>query len=322
MKAIIQDSYGPPERLRLEEIDKPGIGAGEVLVHVRAAAVNPADWAITSGLPYVARPVYGLRKPRIPVRGTNVAGVVEAVGEGVTRFKPGDDVFGWTDGSFAEYAVTTEDTLVCKPARLSFEQAAALPESGQVALQALRDQAHVQPGQRVLINGASGGIGSLAVQIAKSVGAEVTGVTSTRNVELVRSLGADHVIDYTKEDFTTNGERYDVILDNVGNHPLSSLRRALTPTGTLVPNGGTFEKRWIAGGGRVVHAKLLSLVVKQELRPFLLHKRHADLATLRDLVEAGDITPVIDRVYPLSETPQAIEHMGTGRVRGKIAIAM
>jgi len=244
------------------------------------------------------------------------------VSEGVTRFRPGDAVFGWTDGSFAEYAVTSEDALVLKPDRLSFEQAAAVPESGQVALQALRDQGEVGPGQRVLINGASGGIGSLAVQIAKSLGAEVTGVTSTRNLELLRSLGADHVIDYTKDDFTSSGERYDVILDNVGNHPLSSLRRALTPTGTLVPNGGAFDHRWVAGGGRVVQAKLLSLVVKQELRPFLLRRRHADLEALRDLLEAGDITPVIDRVYPLSETPQAIEHMGTGHARGKIAIAV
>ena len=196
-----------------------------------------------------------------------------------------------------------------------------MPESGQVALQALRDHANVRAGQRVLINGASGGIGSLAVQIAKWLGAEVTGVTSTRNVELVRSLGADHVIDYTQEDFTRNGEQYDVILDNVANHSLSSLRRALTPAGTLVPNGGHFENRWFAGGGRVVHARLLSPFVKHALRPFLLSRKHEDLEVLRELLEAGDVTPVIDRVYPLSETPQAIEHVGTGRARGKVAIA-
>jgi NADPH:quinone reductase-like Zn-dependent oxidoreductase len=322
MKAIIQDTYGSAEGLRLGEIDRPDIGDDDVLVRVRAAAVNPGDWAITNGLPYIARPVYGLSKPKTAVRGTDVAGVVEAVGGNVTRFSPGDAVFGWTDGSFAEYAVAREDALALKPARLTFEQAAAVPESGQVALQALRDQGNVRPGQRVLINGASGGIGSLAVQIAKSLGAEVTGVTSTRNVELVRSLGADHVIDYTREDFTNNGERYDFILDNVANHSLSSLRRALTPTGTLVPNGGGFDNRWFAGGGRVIHAKLLSPFVKHALRPFLLSRRHEDLEVLRSLLEAGKVTPVIDRVYPLNETPQAILHVGTGRARGKIAIAV
>jgi len=321
MKAIIQDGYGPAERLRLGEIDKPGIGDGEVLIRVRAAAVSPGDWAITNGLPYIARPVYGLPRPRTAVRGTDVAGVVEAVGTSVTRFAPGDAVFGWARGSFAEYAVGSEDTLTMKPARLTFEQAAALPESGQVALQALRDHGRVRPGHRVLINGASGGIGSLAVQIAKSLGAEVTGVTSTGNVELVRSLGADHVIDYTREDFTRSGERYDVILDNVANHSLSRLRGAVTPRGTLVPNGGSFQKRWIAGGGRVVHARLLSPFVKQALRPFLFSRRHEDLEALRDLVEAGTLTPVIDRVYPLSETPQAVRHVGTGHTRGKVAIA-
>jgi NADPH:quinone reductase-like Zn-dependent oxidoreductase len=322
MKAIIQDTYGSAEGLRLGEIDRPDIGDDDVLVRVRAAAVNPGDWAITNGLPYIARPVYGLSKPKTAVRGTDVAGVVEAVGGNVTRFSSGDAVFGWTDGSFAEYAVAREDALTLKPARLTFEQAAAVPESGQVALQALRDQGNVRPGQRVLINGASGGIGSLAVQIAKSLGAEVTGVTSTRNVELVRSLGADHVIDYTREDFTNNGERYDFILDNVANHSLSSLRRALTPTGTLVPNGGGFDNRWFAGGGRVIHAKLLSPFVKHALRPFLLSRRHEDLEVLRSLLEAGKVTPVIDRVYPLNETPQAILHVGTGRARGRIAIAV
>jgi NADPH:quinone reductase-like Zn-dependent oxidoreductase len=323
MKAIVQDRYGPPEQLRLAETGKPDIGEGQVLVRVRAAAVNPADWAITNGLPYIARPVYGLPKPKTRVRGTDLAGVVEAVGRSVTRFQPGDPVFGWADGSFSEFAVAEEDALVTKPDRLTFEQAAAVPESGQVALQALRDRGHVRPGQRVLVNGASGGIGSLAVQIAKSLGAHVTGVTSTRNMELVRSLGADHVIDYSREDFTNNGERYDVILDNVGNHSLSSLRRALTPSGTLVPNGGRLaENRWFAGGGRVVHARLLAPFVKHALRPFLLSRKRADLETLRDLLEDGTVTPVIDRIYPLGETAQAVRHVGTGRARGKVAIAV
>ena len=225
MQAIVQDRYGSGEALELREIDRPAIGEHDVLVRVRAASVNPADWAVMSGLPYIARPVYGLRKPKVGVRGTDVAGHVEAVGGGVTRFKPGDEVYGASTGSYAEYAAASEDQLAAKPANLTFEQAATVPMAGLVALQAIRDQGKVQPGQKVLINGASGGIGTFAVQIAKALGAEVTAVVSTRNVELVRSIGADHVIDYTTYDFTAAGKRYDVILDNVSNHSLSRLRR-------------------------------------------------------------------------------------------------
>jgi NADPH:quinone reductase-like Zn-dependent oxidoreductase len=320
MKAMVQDTYGSAEVLELRDIDKPEIGDDEVLVRVRAAGVNPADWAVMSGLPYVARPVYGMRKPKNAVRGTDVAGVVEAVGTGVTRFRPGDEVFGWCVGAYAEYASVSEGALVLKPANLTFEQAAAVPMAGLVALQALRDRGNVQAGQTVLVNGASGGIGTFAVQIAKSLGADVTGVCSTRNVDLVRSIGADHVIDYTQEDFTRSEQRYDFILDNVANHSLSDLRRALTPTGTLVPNGGGFDNHWFAGGGRVIKAHVVSRFVSHKLRPFLVSFNLDDLVALKELVEAGKITPVIDRTYPLSETPQAIAHVGGGHARGKVAI--
>src|SRR5215218_8042320 len=234
MKAIVQDTYGSPEVLELQEIDKPEIGDGEVLVRVRAAGVNPADWAIMSGLPYIARPVYGLRKPKNAVRGTDVAGTVEAVGTGVTRLQPGEEVFGWCSGlggAFAEYASVSEDALAPKPANVTFEQAAAVPLAGFVALQALRDHGNVRAGQKVLINGASGGIGTFAVQIAKALGAEVTGVCSTRNVDIVLSIGADPVIDYPRVDFTNRYERYGFILDNVANHSLSDIRHALAPKG-------------------------------------------------------------------------------------------
>jgi len=261
MKAIVQDKYGSAEVLHLGDIDKPSIGDDEVLIRVRAAGVNPGDWAIMSGLPYIARPsrLYGLRRPKNPVRGTDVAGQVEAIGGSVTRFRPGDEVFGWSHGSFADYAAASEDALALKPANITFEQAAAVPVAGLVALQALRDHGKVQAGQKVLINGASGGIGTFAVQIAKSLSAHVTGVCSTRNVDLLRSIGADHVIDYTLEDFTQSGERYDFILDNVANHSLSDVRRALTPKGTLVPNGGEFKNHWFAGGGRVVSARAVAV---------------------------------------------------------------
>jgi len=322
MLAMVQDTYGSAEVLELRDIDKPAIGDDEVLVRVRAAGVNPADWAVMSGLPYIARPVYGMRKPRNAVRGTDVAGQVEAVGTGVTRFRPGDEVFGWCVGAYAEYASVSEGALVLKPANLTFEQAASVPMAGLVALQALRDQGNVQVGQTVLINGASGGIGTFAVQIAKSLGAQVTGVCSTRNVDLVRSIGADHVIDYTQEDFTRSGQRYDFILDNVANHSLSDLRRAVTPTGALVPNGGGFDNRWFASGGRVIRANVLKRSVDRRLRPFLLSPKLEDLVVLKELIEAGKITPVMDRTYPLSETPQAIGHVGEGHAQGKVAITV
>ena len=322
MQAMVQDTYGSAEVMHFTEIDKPDIGNDEVLIRVRAAGVNPADWAVMSGLPYIARPVYGLRKPKNAVRGTDVAGTVEAVGTDVTRFQPGDDVFGWSDGSYAEYAAAPEDKLALKPANLTFEQAAAVPMAGLVALQALRDHAQLQPGQRILINGASGGIGTFAIQIAKALGAEVTAVASTRNLDLVRSIGADHVIDYTQADFTKSGEQYDVILDNVANHSLSDLRRALTPTGTLIPNGGGFEHRWIASGGRIVRAAVMFQFGSQRLGNFLMSTNHADLDTLKELIESGQVTPVLDRAYPLHETAKAIGHVGKGHARGKTTITL
>jgi NADPH:quinone reductase-like Zn-dependent oxidoreductase len=322
MQAIVQDTYGPASVLKAREIEKPVISDRQVLIRVRAAGVNPADWAIVSGLPYIARPIYGLRKPKNIIRGTDVAGTVEAIGSGVTRFKPGDEVFGWSSGSYAEYTAASEDSLALKPAQLTFEQAAAVPMAGLVALQAIRDHGKVQPGQKVLINGASGGIGTFAVQIAKALGADVTGVCSTRNVEMVRSIGADRVIDYTEEDFTKSGQQYDFILDNVSNHSLTDLRSVLTPTGTLIPNGGGFDKRLLASGGRIVRAAVLFQFGGQTLGNFLVSSNHADLVVLADLIRAGKVTPVMDRTYPLSETAQAIDYVGTGHARGKIAITV
>ena len=322
MKAIVQDSYGSAAVLETRDIDPPAIGQREVLIRVRAAGVNPADWAVMSGLPYIARPVYGLRRPKNIVRGTDVAGLVEAVGPGVTRFRPGDEVFGWSSGSFADFAAAAEDGLALKPANLSFEQAAAVPMAGLVALQAIRDHGKVQAGQKVLINGASGGIGTFAVQIAKAFGTEVTGVCSTRNVDLVRSIGADHVIDYTREDFTRSGERYDFVLDNVANRSLTELRRVLAPTGTLVPNGGGFDHRWIASGGRLVRAFVMFRFGRQTLGNFLVSPNHEDLIVLKNLIERGAVTPVMDRSYSLSEAAEAIGHVGHGHARGKVAISV
>jgi NADPH:quinone reductase-like Zn-dependent oxidoreductase len=325
MKAIVQDKYGTSEVLELRDIARPEIGEGEVLVRVRAAGVNPGDWAIMGGLPYIARPVYGMGKPKNAVRGTDVAGQVEAVGTSVTRFRPGDEVFGSSKqlgGAFAEYAAVSEDALAPKPTNLTFEQAAAVPMAGYVALQALRDHGKVKAGQKILINGASGGIGTFAIQIAKSFGAEVTGVTSTRNMSLIQSLGADHVIDYTKEDFTRMGQHYDFILDNVANHSLSDLRRTLTPSGMLVPNGGGFEHRWVASGGRLIGAKVSFTFVSQKLATFIVSPNQENLVVLRELIETGKVTPVIDRTYPLSETRQAIDHVGTGHARGKVVVAV
>jgi NADPH:quinone reductase-like Zn-dependent oxidoreductase len=320
MKAIVQDTYGSAEVMQFRDIDKPEIGENEVLIRIQAASVNPADWAIMSGLPYVARPVYGLRKPKVSVRGTDVAGTVEAVGTGVRRFQVGDEVYGSSNGSYAEYAAAAEDKLAPKPANLTFEQAAAVPMAGLVALQAVRDRGQVKPGQKVLIIGASGGIGTFAVQIAKALGAEVTAVVSTRNLEFVRSIGADHVVDYTKEDFTRSGQQYDFILDNVSNHSLFDLRRALTPTGMLVPNGGRFDKTWMASGGRIVQGKLMFQFGGQTLGNFLVKMTYEGLVDLTQLIEAGKVTPVLDRSYPLSETAQALQRVGEGHARGKTTI--
>jgi NADPH:quinone reductase-like Zn-dependent oxidoreductase len=320
MIAIVQDTYGTAEVLERRQVDRPDIGDAEVLIRVIAAGVNPADWAIMSGLPYIARPVYGMRKPKAPIRGTDVAGIIEAIGPGVTRFAPGDEVFGWAEGSYAQYAAASQDMLAPKPNTLDFEQAAALPMAGLVALQALRAHGNVRAGHKVLINGASGGIGHLAVQIAASLGAHVTGVCSARNVELVRSLGADEVIDYALDDFTQGDNRYDFILDNVANYPLADLRRALTPDGTLVPNGGGFHHRWFANGGRVIQAHLLRRFTSHNLRPFLVSYNLDDLATLSELIAAGAVTPVIDRAYPLRNAGQALRHVGDGHSRGKVVI--
>jgi NADPH:quinone reductase-like Zn-dependent oxidoreductase len=320
MTAIVQGAYGTPEVLDVRQVAMPDIGDTDVLIRVAAAGVNPADWAVMNGLPYIARPVYGLRKPKQPIRGTDVAGTVEAVGPAVTRFAPGDEVFGTARGSFAQYAAASEDRIAPKPATLDFEQAAAVPMAGLVALQALRTHGEFRTGQRVLINGASGGIGHLAVQIAASLGAHVTGVSSTRNQELVSSLGADAVIDYTRSDFTRGDARYDFILDNVADHPLADLRRALSPDGTLVPNGGGFEHRWFANGGRVIRAHLLHRFTNQNLRPFLMSHNGDDLATLNTLIAAGALTPVIDRAYPIHDARQALLHVGEGHTRGKVVI--
>jgi len=322
MQAISQRHYGPASVLETLELEAPAITADQVLVRVRAAGVNPGDWAIMRGLPYIARPIYGLRSPKQGIRGTDVAGIVDSVGSGVTSFKPGDEVFGSAEGSYAEYAVADPGKIAMKPANLTFEQAAVVPMSGTVALQALRDHGKVGPGQRVLVNGASGGIGTFAIQIAKALGAHVTGVASTRNLELVRSLGADEVVDYTKADFTRNGLQYDFILDNVSNHSLRALRRALTPAGMLVPNGGNFGNRWLASGGRLLRAAVLFRFGRQALGNFLVSLNADDLVTLTELIEGGKLTPVVGRTYPLSQAAEALRQMGGGHPRGKIVVSL
>jgi NADPH:quinone reductase-like Zn-dependent oxidoreductase len=321
MQAIVHSRYGQPDGLKLNDIDKPAITDDAVLVRVHAAAVGKGDWLTVQGLPYVARLRYGLPKPKHNVPGFDVAGRIEAVGPNVTQLQPGDAVFGWCDGSFAEYASVPEGQLAGKPTNLSFEQAAAVPISGFAALQALRDTGGVQPGQTVVIIGASGGVGSFAVQLAKAFGAEVTGVCSTKSVELVRSLGADHVIDYTQEDFTRSGQRYDLILEMAGNRSLSDLRRALTPKGTLVLVGGS-GGRWFMGTGRTLRAVVVSRFVRQRLRSFFSKPKRADLVVLKELIEAGKLTPVIDRAFPLSETPEAIRYVGERSTQGKTVITV
>jgi NADPH:quinone reductase-like Zn-dependent oxidoreductase len=314
MKAIVQDRYGSPDVLELKDIDTPPIKDNEVLVRVRAAAVNPLDWfTVTGGM---GRPFFRLRKPRIRVRGVDVAGHVEAVGKDVKRLRPGDEVFGGCKGSFAEYASASESELALKPANLMFEQAAAIPVAGLTALQAMRDVACVQPGQKVLVNGAAGGVGTFAVQIARALGAEVTGVCSTPNVELVQSIGAQHVIDYTREDFTRIQQRYDVILDNAGKHPLSESRRVLTTDGTLIYNSGT------AGILPIIQLHVLKPFVRHKLRFFIARLNDADLDALRNLIESGKLTPVIDRTYPWAEASKAVAQIATGHARGKVVITV
>jgi len=319
MQAIVQERYGSTDVLKPRGIERPEIGDGEVLVRVRAASIHVGDVIVMSGSPYLVRLGTGLRKPKNRVPGTDIAGTVEAVGKDVTQLRPGDDVFGWCTGAFAEYAAASEDHFVPKPANLSFDQAAAIGVSASTALQLLRDDGHVQPGQKVLINGASGGVGTFAVQIARAFGAEVTGVCSTKNVELVRSIGADHVIDYTKEDFRKGGPRYDLILDNVGDHSMSATRRALAPNGKLLSNGGGH-----AGGalGRVIRLAIVSMFVRQQGKPSIKVQNRADLQALKELVEAGKVVPVIDATYPLRETPRAIGHVAAGHAQGTVVLAI
>jgi NADPH:quinone reductase-like Zn-dependent oxidoreductase len=323
MKAVGHDRYGPANTLELLEVVRPEIAAGEVLVRVRAAGVDRGVWHVMTGLPYPIRLAgYGLRAPKTPVLGMDLAGVVEAVGTGVTRFRPGDEVFGIGTGAFAEYARAREDRLAARPANPPPQQAAVLGVSGLTALQAVRDHGKVQPGQQVLVIGASGGVGSFAVQLAKAFGAEVTGVCSTTKVDLVRSLGADHVLDYTRDDFAAGERRYDVILDIGGNAPLSRLRRALTRRGTLVITGGETDGRWLGGSDRQVRALLLSPFVGQKLGTFVCRENHEDMLVLAELVEAGKVTPAIDRTYPLSDVPKAIRYVEEGHARGKVVIAI
>jgi NADPH:quinone reductase-like Zn-dependent oxidoreductase len=323
MQAVVQDTYGSADVLRLEQVPRPTITDDEVLVRVRAAGVHIGDWHVMTGQPYLMRVMgFGFRAPKARVRGLDLEGTVEAVGKNVTRFKTGDDVFGTCGGAFAEQATARVDTLAHKPANLTFEQAAAVPTSACTALQALRTGG-IASGQQVLIIGASGGVGIFAVQIAKAFGAEVTGVCSTAKADLVRSIGADHVIDYTQEDFTQSGHRYDLILDTGGNRSLSELRTALTAKGTLVLVGGEGGGRWIGGAmGRSMRALMLSPFVSQQLRMIVAKAKADDLEFLTELIEAGKVTPVIDKTYPLSETPAALDYLAAGHARGKLVITV
>jgi NADPH:quinone reductase-like Zn-dependent oxidoreductase len=322
MKAIVQDTYGSADVLELRDIDKPEIGGGDLLLHVHAASVFIGDWHIMTGLPYVFRMVSGVRAPKVRVRGQDVAGRVEAVGKDVTRVRPGDDVFGTCDGAFAEFAIARVNRVAPKPANLTFEQAATVPTTGSTALQALRDVGRVRPGQSVLIIGAAGGVGSFAVQIAKAFGGRVTGVCSTEQVELVRSIGADDVIDYTRDDFAETGRHWDLILDIAGARSVSHLRRALAPRGTLVIVGGEGGGRWFGGIDRQLRAHMLSPFVSQKLGTFVSKPKGGDLVVLKELIEAGKVTPVIGQTYPLSEVPEAFRRLEKGHARGKVVITV
>jgi NADPH:quinone reductase-like Zn-dependent oxidoreductase len=323
MQAIVQAAYGSADVLRVEEIDRPKIGAAEVLIWVRAAGLDRGTWHMMAGKPYLMRLIgFGLRAPKNRVPGLDVAGTVVAVGADVTRFEPGDEVFGISRGSFAHYACAREDKLARKPANLTFDQAAVVAVSGLTALQGLCDVGGMEPGQRVLIVGASGGVGTFAVQVAKAAEAEVTGVCSTTKLDLVRSIGADHVIDYTQDDFANGPRRYDLILDLAGNAPLSRLRRVLTPSGTLVIVGGEDGGRWTGGIGRSLRAVALSPFVRQRLTMKTPKEHHADLERLAQLIEAGALKPVIDQTYPLERAPDAMRHLEAGRARGKLVITV
>src|SRR5881409_2044909 len=325
MKAIVYCDYGLAN-LKLEDVEKPVPNDDQILVRVRAASVNPYDWHFVEGTPYVMRAMgVGLRKPKDTRLGVDFAGMVEAVGKNVTQFKPGDEVFGGRDGAFAEYVCPRADRAVTlKPANITFEEAASVNIADITALQALRDKGKVQAGQKVLINGASGGVGTFAVQIAKSFGADVTGVCSTRNVDLVRSLGADHVIDYTKEDFTKSDQRYDVILDNVPNHSLSECRRILNPNRkyVMIGGGGPNDSRWVGPFGRVIKTMVLSPFISQKMGMMMADTSQKDLTILADLMQSGKVKPVIDRTYKLSEVSAAIAYLEQGHARGKVIITL
>ena len=316
MKAIVINAYGSPDVLELKEVDKPEVLENDVLVRVQAAGINAGDYFSMRGSPWLARFSVGFPKPNNYILGWDVAGQVEAIGEKVTRFQPGDDIFGLCSHTFAEYVSADADKLVLKPANTTFEQAAVVPSSAITALQGLRDAGNVQPGQKVLINGASGGVGTFAVQIAKSFGVEVSGVCSTRNVEMVRSIGADYVFDYTREDFTKSEQRYDLILDNVANRSFSDLKRVLTPDGLIIPNSGH------GGMGYVFKAFLLSPFMSQLRSPLTVSENNEDLDFLSQLLETGKLTPVIDKTYPLSETSEALRYLEEEHARGKVVITM
>jgi NADPH:quinone reductase-like Zn-dependent oxidoreductase len=320
MKAIVYSNYGSPDVLKYDEIEKPAAGDDEVLIKVRAASVNPVDWRIATAKPFLRRILLARGKAKVARPGHDVAGQVEAVGKNVTQFKPGDEVFGAAQGAYAEYACTSESRLAIKPENMTFEQAASVPVAALTALQGLRDKGQIQPGQKVLINGAAGGVGTFAVQIAKWFGADVTGVCSTRNVEMVRSLGADRVIDYTHEDFTKQEHRYDLMLDNVGNHPLSACRRVLTPKGILVMAGGPKNGWEILI--RTLTAVVSSPFVSHKMVLFLARINRADLAIMSELMQAGKVRPVIDRRYKLSEVPDAFRYAEEGHARGKVVITL
>lgn len=327
MRAIVYRTYGSPDVLRCEEIDKPAPADGEVLIKIRAASLNPLDWKMMSGGPYIVRKLLGLSK-KTKRAGVDVAGEVEAVGKKVTQFKPGDQVFGTCRGAFAEYACISESAsvlkpaLVAKPDNVTFEQAASAPVAALTALQGLRDKGRIRAGQKVLINGAAGGVGTFAVQIAKSFGSNVTGVCSTRNVDTIRSIGADRVIDYTHEDFTKNGQRYDVFFDCVGNHRLSACTRVLNPNGIYVMVGAPNNARLAALLGRVIAALVLPLFLKQKLVIFLARSNKQDLTIIGELMANGKVTPVIDRRYTLSEVPDALRYLKEGHARGKVVITL
>lgn len=321
MDAITQDTYGNADVLKLERVPKPEIGKQEILIRVCAAGVDRGVWHLMTGLPYLIRVIgFGFRGPKVRTPGLDVSGRVETVGEEVTEFKAGDDVFGVCEGTFAEYTKTTADKLVLKPSNLSHEEAAAVPVSACTALEGLRDIGELKPGQKVLILGASGGVGSFAVQLAKSMGAEVTGVCSTAKLDMLRSLGADHVIDYTRDDFSQSGVAYDLILDIGGNSSLSKLRRSLSKSGILVIVGGEEGDRWIGGTDRQMRAMLLSPFVRQKLRTFVSAAPKKDILHLKELIEAGQLKPHIDRTFPLSEAPEALRYLAAGKVMGKVVI--